>query len=488
MSARPRDILLIVTDQQRQGWLGCEGAAWARTPHLDRLAAAGTRFTGCCTNAPVCAPARCALATGLAPHRCGVLGNHHDLDPAFPTLYRHLRDRGWWTGYVGKLDLAKATGDQGVGEDGRMPALYAWGFCDPRDSGGTMKPSAGDRRPYFRHLERRGRLAAFDADRAARNPRPGVCCAMRGEQVDPAALPEDWIRRGAGDSLLEEEDHTDGFCGELAERWLEEACARRDPFFLQVNFHGPHDPYDPPAAWADRFRAAPVPEAVPPADPAPAWHARRMASAHRPSIAWARRQYAACLAMLDHRIGRLLELLERRGRLASTLVAMTSDHGDMLGDLGFFTKSVPYEGALRVPLLIAGPGLPAGRVSDAPVELADLHPTLCELAGVPVPAGLDARSLAPLLDGRADGHREDCLTMLDSFACLRAPGWKYLRRADGGEELYDLERDPGERHELLRQGAGGERAALARCRLAARLGPDPGRHQAAWWAAARQHA
>lgn len=477
----PVNVLLVMTDQHRHDWTGFNGGHWCRTPNLDRLAASGTVVSGCCTNAPVCAPARCSLATGLDPHHCGVLCNSHNLDPEFPTLYKHLRDHGWWTGYVGKLDLAKGIGDREVGEDGRMPALFAWGFCDPRDSGGVVLPNKADRRPYFRHLESKGLLETFNADRAARVLREGVFCAMRSGSVDPRDLPCDWIAQNAGDSLLAEDDHTDGFCGALAERWLEEACLRTEPFFLQVNFHGPHDPYDPPAEWARLFRDAPVPPAVSPPEQATSWQNRKFASAHAPSIAHARRQYSATVAMIDNRIGRMIELLERCGRLENTLIIFTSDHGDMMGDLGLFAKNVPYEGGLRVPLMMAGPGIPSGRCSNTIVELADLHPTICDLLGLPVPEGLDARSLAPVIRGQAENHRSDALTMLDHFVCLRTADWKYVLYSDGAEELYDLVNDPGEREELIAQNRREELLRQARARLNNRVGtsyrgPKPG-----WW-------
>ncbi len=477
----PLNVLLIMTDQHRHDWAGYAGGHWCRTPNIDRLAASGTVLTGCCTNAPICAPARCSLATGMDPHHCGVLCNSHNLDPDSQTLYKHLRDHGWWTGYVGKLDLAKGIGDRAVGKDGRMPALFAWGFCDPRDSGGVMQPYCTDQRPYFQHLESKGLLETFNADRAARVLREGVFCAMRSGGVDPRELPCDWIAQNAGDSLLAEDDHTDGFCGTLAERWLEEACSRTEPFFLQVNFHGPHDPYDPPAEWAALFRDAPVSPAVLPPEQAPAWQARAFASAHSPSILHARRQYSATVAMIDNRIGRIIELLERRGRLENTLVIFTSDHGDLLGDLGLFAKNAPYDGDLRVPLMLAGPGIPAKRCSNAIVELADLYPTICDLLGLPVPVDLDARSLAPLVCGQSEEHRPDALSMLDHFVCLRTREWKYVLYSDGAEELYDLLNDPGEREERIAQDQSGNLLNQARSRLVERVGTTYQEHKPGWW-------
>ncbi|MCK5803172.1 MAG: sulfatase-like hydrolase/transferase [Lentisphaeria bacterium] len=148
--------------------------------------------------------------------------------------------------------------------------------------------------------------------------------------------------------------------------------------------------------------------------------------------------------------------LEARGELDNTYVVFSSDHGEMAGDHGMYTKSVPYEAAIHVPLIVAGPGLPEGKVSDALVELMDVNPTLIELAGLPAQEGVEARSLVPVLQGHASTHRDSIVTTLRSFECIRTERYKYVNNYGDIRELYDLEEDPSELHNLC-----GERPEIA---------------------------
>jgi choline-sulfatase len=138
----------------------------------------------------------------------------------------------------------------------------------------------------------------------------------------------------------------------------------------------------------------------------------------------------------------------------------------MLGDHGLYTKSVPYEASVRVPLLVAGPGIEGGRASDALVELIDVNPTICDLSGLPAQSNLDARSLGPLLRGETTDHRAETVSAIRHFRCMRTDRYKYVENYNAIDELYDLENDPDELVNL----AGSESAlvqALAR-RLQAR--------------------
>ncbi len=120
----------------------------------------------------------------------------------------------------------------------------------------------------------------------------------------------------------------------------------------------------------------------------------------------------------------------------------------MLGDFGLYTKQLPYESSIRVPLSICGPGIASGRESDALVEWIDLNATICELAGLPRQENIDAISLVPVLDNSRDSHRENILSALSHFRCLRTERWKYVRSHNDIEELYDLLNDPEELNNL----------------------------------------
>jgi choline-sulfatase len=161
------------------------------------------------------------------------------------------------------------------------------------------------------------------------------------------------------------------------------------------------------------------------------------------AITVTQRQYCAAIELIDDQIGRMMDVLESRGMLENTLIVYTSDHGEMLGDHGLYTKSVPYEASVRIPLLVAGPGVQHG-TSHTPVELIDLNPTVCELAGLSPQADIDARSLAPVLAGRREEHRTETVSAIRNFRCLRTRQVKYVEHLNDRDELYDLEEDPDE--------------------------------------------
>jgi len=134
--------------------------------------------------------------------------------------------------------------------------------------------------------------------------------------------------------------------------------------------------------------------------------------------------------------------------LDNTYIIYSSDHGEMLGDHGLYTKSVAYEASLRVPLLVAGPGIARHQVSKSLVELIDLNPTICELAGVPVLQNIDARSIVPVLRGDAETHRTETVSALRNFRCIRTATHKLIENYNDVTELYDLENDPSELHNI----------------------------------------
>jgi choline-sulfatase len=422
--ARP-NILFLMADQFRHDHLGVFGRHPVQTPNLDRLARSGRLFTQCTTPSPVCVTARIALATGLYPHRFGALSNHAYLPADAVTHYQLLRDRDYRVGVVGKLDLAKP--DPYNGLDGQRPSVFRWGFTHPLECEGKMhagrgRPAHG---PYTRWLEERGLLDAFAEDYARR------------AQADFALACED--------SVLPADAFEDVYIGARAGEWLDRH-PRDFPWFLMVSFVGPHDPFDPPREYADRFRDAPVLPAIPadlPGHPG----ADKVRTRDPALIARTRRQYCASILAIDDAIGGILAALDRRGEADHTWIVFTSDHGEMLGDRGLYTKSVPYEASLRIPLIIAGPGVAPG-ISDALVELQDLHPTLCDLANAHQGRGTDGMTLLPLLRGETTVHRQEQVAILRGWTCLRTATRKLVDAARAGRGLYDLVADPDERINL----------------------------------------
>ena len=452
---RPPNILFLCTDQHRHDYVGYRGAEWLHTPHIDSLARQGTVFTHCFTNSPVCGPARCALATGRQPHRIGCLDNGSFLPLSVPTFYQRLRDYGYWTGYCGKLDLAKSPmpGQRILRPDGRQPEDCAFGFCDPLNSGVGMTTVDGENSPYGIYLNKHGLLDVFNDDRKARMPVPGIVAVNNFGSVDvrSADMPEGWFERCCANSPLPAEYHPDAYNASRAIEWIQRADAS-GPWFLQVNFFGPHDPFDPPREYGERYARAEVPDAIPPElDDKPGYVGRKFICGDPEKIRYSRRQYSGAITNLDDQVGRILACLEDRGMRENTIIVFTSDHGEMLGDFGLYCKQKPYEASVRVPLVLCGPGVPDGKTVNELVEWIDLNPTLCELGGAPVLPDTDARSLLPCLRGESACHRESILSAISGgthMRCVRDRRWKFVENHNTIDELYDLENDPEERRNL----------------------------------------
>ncbi len=423
-SSKP-NILFIMADQHRFDYLGSAGASFLNTPNLDRIAECGVRFTQCTTNSPVCAPARIGLATGLQPSRLGSVDNSSFLPRSVQTYYQRLRDHGYRVGCIGKLDLAKP--DHYNGRYGDRPCVFGWGFTHPEECEGKMHAGSSPTPigPYTYYLQEQGLLQAFYEDYRKRSAKG-------------------WIKDASHDSVLPVAAFEDVYIGRRAAEWI--ASIPDDfPWHYFVSFVGPHDPFDPPTEYADRYRQAEMPDAIRDSmEGKPAWVRNRARIMQPEEIAVARRQYCAAIQLIDDQIGLMLDSLERRGMLENTYIIFSSDHGEMLGDHGLYTKSVAYESSLRVPFIIAGPGIEWGRVSDALVELIDINPTICELASLPAQENIDARSVAPILRGETTEHRTETVSAIRHFRCLRTHETKLIQNYNDIVELYDLSRDPSE--------------------------------------------
>ena len=429
------NILLIMTDQHRHDYLSCAGADFVNTPNIDRIARLGMRFTHCFTNSPVCVPARISLASGMRPERLGALNNMANLPVETPTYYRHLRDNGYRVACIGKLDLLKQQFYNG--KTGQRPCAYSWGFTDPIEIEGKMHAGRfpTPMGPYGFYLQEKGLYGKFHQDYGTR---------LRLSWSKDAPLQY-------RSSVLDAEDFEDAYIGRRAAAWLE-TIDDDFPWHLFVSFVGPHDPFDPPAEYSERCKNRQVPEAIAEtAEGKPNWIRGRQTGCSPDHIRDARRQYCASIELLDDQIGLILNALEKRNQLDDTIIAFASDHGEMLGDLGIFQKSVPCEAAIRVPLIVAGPGIKPGSQSDALCELFDLNPTLIDLAGLPAQPGLQAISLNKVLAGKQPDHRDHIISRMHNFACVRDQQFKYVNNYNDQPELYNLLQDPGEQKNIVLQ-------------------------------------
>ncbi len=249
--------------------------------------------------------------------------------------------------------------------------------------------------------------------------------------------------RAAHDSILPAHAFEDTYIGQRAVKWLRE-IPDDFPWHYFVSFVGPHNPFDPPTEFAEHFRHAAMPEAINPTGEGKPPLKKQDGLASANDILLCRRQYCAAIEAIDVQVGEILQTLESRGQRDNTFLIFASDHGEMLGDHGRWTKEVFYESALRVPLVVAGPGIEAGRRIEALVELIDLNPTICDLAGAPTLENTDAMSILPLLSGKADKIHDDAVSSLRGGRCIRTLDWKLIQHFGGGVELYDLGRDPDE--------------------------------------------
>ena len=332
------NILFILPDQWRADWTAMNTGLPIRTPNLVRLANHGAWFTTAITPSPLCAPARAALASGLEYDRCGVPDNTHDYPLNQSTFYALLREAGYHVMGCGKFDLAKA--DFGWKIDGSS-RLAEWGFDEGIDSEGKWDGIASGqvepRGPYIAYLEERGLRLTHVED------------MLRRQSSRLAAFP----------TPLPDDAYCDNWIAGIGLRLIASA-PRHKPWFLQVNFAGPHDPWDITAAMAEMYRGInfPLPPGLNPGQ----------AEAHLA----VRQNYAAMIENIDRWLGVFLNTLQENGQFSETLVVVSSDHGEMLGDRGCWGKTVPCQGSLAVPLAISGPGVSQAAVVRSPTTILDL--------------------------------------------------------------------------------------------------------------------
>ena len=448
------NVLFIMSDQHRYDYLETHENApdTLNTPNMRRLAEMGVNFPNCTVNAPVCAPSRIGLASGIQPSRLGSLGNGSFYPTSIPTYYQQLRDHGYRVGCVGKLDLAKPDGYNG--RYGDRPRAYNWGFTHPEECEGKMHAggSATPIGPYTHYLQEKGLLEKFHQDYRNRRSSGG------------------WIKNGSYDSVLPTEDFEDSYIGRRSTEFIEN-IPDDFPWHLFVSFVGPHDPFDPPTEYGNKYRNADMPSAiVDDMESKPEWVRKRTVNISPEEVKVTRQQYCAATELIDDQIGNMLCALEDRGMLENTYIIYSSDHGEMLGDHGLYTKSTAYEASLRAPLIVTGPGIDGNRVSDELVELIDINPTICDLVGVPVLENIDGQSIGPVVRGESETHRSATVSRLGNFTCIRTRTHKLIESSDGFMELYNLEDDPDELHNI----AGSEKKLVEelRSQMNSRYGPN----------------
>ena len=467
------NILFIAIDDLND-WVGFLGGhPQTRTPNMDRLAARGVIFANAHCAAPLCCPSRAAVFSGKHPFHSGVYNNDDDIRRIAPKLVllpQHLRAHGYRTLGTGKL-LHQKRPDL---FDEYFTPEQRWSPFEAKQASYTPAelPSKGTANP--RHVVTLGDGRPDVVLPLNRMPSERAPNRAAGESFDwgPIDLPD----RAWGDTQI----------ADWAIKQLNTAQAR--PFFLGVGVYRPHIPLFAPAKYFAPF--SPEKIQLPPhlaadlddlgaaarkiaLDPMTAGtHAIVMQHDQwKPAVA----AYLACVHFVDAQIGRILDALDASPARDNTVIVLWGDHGWHLGEKQHWGKWTGWERAIRVPLAIVPPArdakkFAAGQTSRQPASLLDLYPTLLDFCGIPTPVGgLDGQSLLPVLrePSRARG-RAVVTTFYGEDFSVRDERWRYVRYADGSEELYDHQADPDEWHNL----AGDAAQASVKARLA-RLIPPP---------------
>ena len=419
---RRPDVLFLAIEDVSPHRFACYGNRVCKTPHIDRFAKTALRFDNAHTSPPCC-PSRTAVLLALRPETTKVFGNRddfHKLCPNALTMPRHFRNQGYKTIRCGKI--------------------YHGRYEDDASWSRVISPSEG--------------LAARTHKR--RPPRgPGALFAKELRELRKKG------RGGSsfsyGPSGLDDLEETDG---RIAEQGIRVLRATRDkPLFLALGFHKPHLPFIAPDKY---FAMYPADKMEIPRNPGsdengmpPKGRKLNKLNPHTPEQ-WrgAIAAHYACLSFIDAQVGRVLDALEKTGRANDTIVFLWSDHGFMLGEHYLWRKGPLREHSTRVALLVRAPGVTKpGTVCTRPVESMDMFPTMFDLCGVPIPEGLEAISMKPLLEDPARAWKKGALMCGGRRGkSIVTERWRYNEYAGRPDaaELFDHKNDPAEFHNLAR--------------------------------------
>jgi len=461
-------ILFFLADQWRADCLGCAGHPMVQTPNIDRIASQGVRFTHAFTTSPICVPARMSIANGLYPHNSNMWQNDAQMPLDADTYMNRLRDQGYRTCSIGKNHLYFMEGQDLYDHTDRYHAI---GFDYIEDMPGTWG-CVDTTSIYTDYLAELGLLEE-----------------LRDYLHDLEAKPDE-VRRFIAEPLpIPAEAYIDSFIGRRVEKYVD-AYEGPEPSMVYVGFQGPHEPWDAPDTYCQRYDPDDVPDPIPEL-PSGDWlperslKYQRWAQYYQPKRRRALKEVAARyfgkITQLDESIGLILDAYQRKGWLDNTVVIIAGDHGEMLGDLGRVSKSVCYDSAVRVPLIVRLPdGSAAGTTSGAFVETIDVHGTILEATGCEISNDKDCLSVLPLVRGEQEKIRNDVLAEAHVHYMLRTRDWKIVIGRDGlTVQLFDLANDPAEQRNLCCHPDFAQRELEMRSLLLARIAAStyrPGRY------------
>ena len=471
-----QNIIFIFPDQHRGNAMGCINPA-VITPNLDKLAAEGVLFNRCLTNSPLCMPARSSMMSGqyVSQHGCWNNNRGSDADAHGPSHVRSIRDAGYHTAIIGKDHLVHFPVELAPGATNRRQWYRdimneGWGFDEPFITHTSMTlaraipkmPPKGEP-SYPQILEAEGLMKTqreymIEYLEKAYNPQGGE---SRPWEDPPCPVPAKY--------------HLDSYIGQKTVNWIEN-YNKDKPFSLQVNFPGPHDPFDSPQEYRDLYRLEdmPVGKLERPSDPiAPYVQATTRWANIRSMTEEQYKQgcinYYSLVTLIDEQIGKIIKALEEKGIADNTWIIYNSDHGEMLGDHYLRHKIVFYDEAVNVPCIIRPPGGVEGWRSEALVETIDMSATMLDIAGAGMDDGLPGTSLKDkVLSGpdhaEAQKGKEYVFSEVAGFSMIRDDRYKFAvalnteltdvsardnftgngREEEVPVEMYDLQEDPNE--------------------------------------------
>ncbi|TXF87979.1 sulfatase [Neolewinella aurantiaca] len=384
---KPLNVLFIAVDDLRPE-LGCYGSPIANTPNIDALAAQGLRFNRAYCQQAICSPSRASLMTGARPETINVIENYtyfRDENPDIVTLPQHFWANGYETAYSGKIYHGKFTDKEKSWS--RKPARIS--TPRPKLPGGYALP---ENVAIFKQAQEEIRKKYGNTEHYALG---------RGPAYEAADVPDI--------------TYADGYNTAVGIATLKEMAADKNkPFFLGMGYKLPHLDWVAPKKYWDMYDREAIPmseqDEAPVNGAAMGLHASfelrvragipKSGPIEGELARTLKHAYLASVSYVDAQIGKVLAALEESGERENTVIILWTDHGWHLGDMGVWGKATNYEIATRVPMIISAPDMPEqtqGRSSDALVELVDMYPTLCELAGIKQPEHLEGYSFAPLL-------------------------------------------------------------------------------------------
>lgn len=439
VSAGKPNVLFIVCDDLNTH-VTTSGYPQIQTPAFEKLAASGMSFGRAYCQYPVCGPSRASFLSGLYPESTGVTDNFSDIRQTRSgtvSLPQAFKESGYWTASTGKIfhnekaDHGEVAWDEFVRfENDEMPIEAA-----------ARKKWEAEHGPINKGRNRKAWKEFLPTlAKQTRNQAPG------------------W-----GPSGLTDEQHADGKNARQTADWLDQKSYGEKPFFIAVGIHKPHVPFLAPDKYFDlypqdklQFKSAP-PDFWKQA-PKNAMDGRYKSMGFELGVEndALRREYMqayhACITFIDAQIGSIFDSLKKNGLWDNTIIVLTSDHGYQLGEHFMWGKVTLFEICNRVPLIVRVPGMTTdGSSSDGLVELVDLYPTLTGLCGIPSPAQLQGKTLAPMLKDPSAPGKKLVYTVVSRGKklgkALRSDRWRYSLWPDG-EELYDLKNDIEEHHNL----------------------------------------